>query len=51
MAINVTKVILANLLQNFEIEIDPSSNYTMERGVIAVGKNKSLPFVYKPVVE
>jgi cytochrome P450 len=51
MAVNVIKVIVANLCQNFEIELDPSTNYEMERGIPAVGKGKSFPFIYKPVVE
>lgn len=51
LAINISKVIISNLCQNFEIELDPSTNYEMERGIIAVGKNKIIPFIYKPVVE
>lgn len=51
MAINVNRVIIANLCLNFNISLDPSVNYDMERGVIAVGLGKSFPFIYTPVEE
>jgi cytochrome P450 family 307 subfamily A len=51
MAMDTCKVIVANLCLNFEISLDSSTNYDMERGILAVGKGKICPFIYTPIEE
>lgn len=46
--LNLGRVVLANLCQNFEIEVDPSMNYDIPRGFPAVGR-KPITFIYKPI--